>query len=130
MRADYYRYSGQDSSVLSGLQECLEDISGRTNRGEAFIVASKKRAPAKKRVKKKTGSSELSDLEVLQQIQDDIFRKLKEGEYQPKVADLIRVLENKHKLKLKLLGDGKRNFWDLVEQIRREELGGDDEEED
>jgi hypothetical protein len=107
----------------------VEDVSGRENRGEALVVASKKRARAKKGRKKKAGSSELSDLEVLQKIQDDIFRKLKEGEFQPKVADLIRVLENKHKLKLKLLGDGKKNFWDLVEQIRREELGGDDEEE-
>ena len=92
-------------------------------------MASKKRASAKKTKRKKTAApSKLSDLEVLQEIQDDIFSRLKEGDYQPKVADLIRVLENKHKLKLRLKGDGKKNFWDLVEQIRREELEGDEEE--
>ncbi|MBD3216632.1 MAG: hypothetical protein GF310_00055 [candidate division Zixibacteria bacterium] len=92
-------------------------------------MASKKKASAKKtKGNKKAAPSKLSDLEVLQEIQDDIFLRLKEGDYQPKVADLIRVLENKHKLKLRLKGDGKKNFWDLVEQIRREELEGNDEE--
>ena len=91
-------------------------------------MASRKKDSAKNSRKKKALPSELNDLQVLQEIQDDIVDKLRDCEYQPKVADLIRVLENKLKLKLRLLGDGKKNFWDLVEQIRREELGGEDEE--
>lgn len=93
------------------------------------MTAARKRASKKSTIKKSKVKCRQTDLEILQEIQDEIYERLKSGDYQPKVADLIKVLDEKLKLKMRLSDDGKKAFWDLIEQIRSEELGGDDEEE-
>ena len=67
----------------------------------------------------------LSDMEILEELQRDILKKLKRNDYEPKIADLLRVLDSKAKLKLP--ETGKQRFWELIDQIRKEELKNDEE---
>jgi hypothetical protein len=77
---------------------------------------------AKKTAKRKTPAKKnLSDLEILEKLQADILRHLNQSDFQAKVADFLKVLD--YKTKLKLSDSGKKTFWDLIEQIRKEELG-------
>jgi hypothetical protein len=130
LRADNDFLARVFTGKLPGLRQQLENRAGRKNRGEAFpVTAARKKASKKTTRKKSKVKCRQSDLEILQEIQDEIYEKLKSSDYQPRVADLIKVLDEKLKLKMRLSDDGKKAFWDLIEQIRSEELGGDDEEE-
>jgi flagellar motility protein MotE (MotC chaperone) len=130
LRADHDLNGGLFAGYLSGLPQQLENWSGGEDRGEAFpVTAARKKASRKSARKKSKEKCRQSDLEILQEIQDEIYERLKSSDYQPKVADLIKVLDEKLKLRMRLSEDGKKAFWDLIEQIRSEELGGDDEDE-
>jgi len=82
--------------------------------------------------KKKTANRKLSapekesDLETLEKLQADILKRLNENDFQAKVADFLKVLD--FKTKLKLSNPGKKTFWDLIDQIRKEELREEDED--
>ena len=71
-------------------------------------------AKGRKRKKRK------SDLEVLEEIQEKILRELREKEINPKVGDLLKALELK--MKLKLPQAEKEKLWELINQLRKEEL--------
>jgi len=64
-----------------------------------------------------------SDLELLEELQDRIMQELREKEINPKVGDLLKALELK--LKLKLPEDEKTKIWELINQLRKEELSSD-----
>lgn len=85
-------------------------------------MTSKKKTASRK--VKKSPQTLFSDLEILEELQRDILKRLKISECEPKVADLLRVLDSKAKLKLP--ERGKQKFWELIDQIRKEELGGDE----
>ncbi len=70
--------------------------------------------------KKQAQEVDFDDLEMLEELQKEFLQKLRDNDYEPKVADLLRLLDMKTKLKLS--DDGKRKFWELIDQIRREEL--------
>jgi hypothetical protein len=89
-------------------------------------VRAKKKAAGKRSKKRSSQRDSLTDLEILEMIQIEILERLQGEDYQPKVADLLRVLDSKAKLKLS--DPGKKIFWDLIDEIRREELGDDNEE--
>jgi hypothetical protein len=61
-----------------------------------------------------------SDLDLLEELQDRIMQELREKEINPKVGDLLKALELK--LKLKLPQDEKAKIWELINQLRKEEL--------
>ncbi len=61
-----------------------------------------------------------SDLEQLQELQDRMIEELRSKEMNPKVGDLLKTLELK--LKLKLPADEKAKIWELINQLREEEL--------
>jgi hypothetical protein len=61
-----------------------------------------------------------SDLEMLERLQKEIFDKLDLEETKPKVGDLLKALELK--LKLKLPEAEKEKIWELINQLREEEL--------
>ncbi len=61
-----------------------------------------------------------TDLEVLEEIQEKIISELREKEINPKVGDLLKALELK--LKLKLSENQKDKIWELINQLREEEL--------
>jgi hypothetical protein len=66
------------------------------------------------------------DLEVLEEIQDKIIEELRSKEINPKVGDLLKALELK--MKLKLPEEEKQKIWELINQLRREELPSETEE--
>ncbi len=66
-----------------------------------------------------------SDLEVLEEIQDKIIEELRGKEINPKVGDLLKALELK--LKLKLPEEEKQKIWELINQLRKEELSSEAE---
>ena len=77
--------------------------------------------PSKKQsVRKKSKARAKTDLEILQELQEEILEKLRASDYQPRIADFLRVLDFKTKLKLPV--SEKQKFWDLLDQLRREEL--------
>jgi hypothetical protein len=61
-----------------------------------------------------------SDLEVLEELQQKILQELREKEINPKVGDLLKALELK--MKLKLPERDKERIWELINQLRKEEL--------
>jgi hypothetical protein len=67
-----------------------------------------------------------SDLEVLEEIQDKIIEELRSKEINPKVGDLLKALELK--MKLKLPEEEKKKIWELINQLRKEELSSETEE--
>ncbi len=70
--------------------------------------------------KKSRRQTRPNDLEVLEELQDRIMQELREKEINPKVGDLLKALELK--LKLKLPEDEKTKIWELINQLRKEEL--------
>ncbi|MCC6961784.1 MAG: hypothetical protein IT585_00885 [candidate division Zixibacteria bacterium] len=65
-----------------------------------------------------------SDLEVLEEIQAKIVEELRAKEINPRVGDLLKALELK--LKLKLSEQQKEKIWELINQLRAEELPADE----
>ncbi len=78
-------------------------------------------AEAKKKVKAKP-IAELpkTDQELLYEIKKEIWGQIQSGEIKMKVGDLLKVLEIQKKLASDSSAEEK--FWELIEQIRQEEL--------
>lgn len=78
-------------------------------------------AEAKKKIKAKP-IAELpkTDQELLYEIKKEIWGQIQSGEIKMKVGDLLKVLEIQKKLASDSSAEEK--FWELIEQIRQEEL--------
>lgn len=70
--------------------------------------------------KKSNRTATQSDLEMLEKLQKEIFEQLDLANSKPKVGDLLKALELK--LKLKLPEEEKEKIWELINQLREEEL--------
>ncbi len=85
--------------------------------------------PKKKTAKKKTAKTKTevskTDLEILEEIQQKIVEELKGKKINPRVGDLLKALELK--MKLKLPEKEKEKIWELINQIREEELSSEEE---
>ncbi|MBK7091522.1 MAG: hypothetical protein IPH59_07355 [bacterium] len=66
-----------------------------------------------------------NDLEILEEIQAKIVEELRNKEINPRVGDLLKALELK--MKLKLSQDDKEKIWELLNQLRDEELNSDED---
>lgn len=66
-----------------------------------------------------------NDLDILEEIQAKIVEELRNKEIKPRVGDLLKALELK--MKLKLSQDEKEKIWELLNQLRDEELTSDGE---
>ena len=66
-----------------------------------------------------------NDLEILEEIQAKIVEELRNKEINPRVGDLLKALELK--MKLKLSQDDKEKIWELLNQLRDEELSSDED---
>jgi hypothetical protein len=62
-----------------------------------------------------------SDTEMLNFLKDKIVKEIKKGKIPLKVGDLLKILEIQHKLFSDNNAEAK--FWEIIEQIRQEELG-------
>ncbi len=71
--------------------------------------------------------SQSNDLDILEEIQAKIVEELRTKEINPRVADLLKALELK--IKLKLSQNDKEKIWKLINQLRGEELPADDDTE-
>ncbi len=64
-----------------------------------------------------------SEEKFLEELISCVLKKLKSGKYQVKVADAIRAIELKQKIRSKEPKKSKEKiFWELIDQIRKEEL--------
>ena len=70
--------------------------------------------------KKNPKPNQPSDLEVLEEIQQKIVDELRSKKINPRVSDLLKALELK--LKLQLPANEKEKIWELINQLREEEL--------
>ena len=75
---------------------------------------------------KKSAEKGKSDLEILEEIQQKIVEELRKKEINPRVGDLLKALELK--LKLKLSENERAKIWELINQLREEELSSKEEE--
>ncbi len=66
-----------------------------------------------------------TDLDILEEMQAKIVEELRSKEINPRVADLLKALELK--IKLKLSQNDKEKIWKLINQLRGEELSSDDD---
>ena len=78
------------------------------------------RKTARKRSKKRPSDSEMLE-EILLMFHQKIHEQFKDDDFKPKVADFLKVLEMKYKLKL--TGDGKEKILEIIEKLRKAELG-------
>lgn len=60
------------------------------------------------------------DMAILEEILAKIVTELRNNEIKPRVSDLLKALELK--LKMKLTERDKEKLWELINQIRGEEL--------
>ena len=64
-----------------------------------------------------------SEERFLEELIQCVRKKLKSGKYQVKVADAIKAIELKEKIRSKGQKKSKEKvFWELIDQIRKEEL--------
>jgi hypothetical protein len=67
-----------------------------------------------------TNKKEFNDLDILEEIKQKLYNKILNDKSQPKVGDLLKVIEMKNKLSV--AGRGEKKFWEMIDKIRREEL--------
>ncbi len=85
------------------------------------------RIPVAKTRGHKKRQSPSGDLDILEEIQAKIVEELRSKEINPRIADLLKALELK--IKLKLSQNDKEMIWQLINQLRGEELPADDDKE-
>lgn len=62
----------------------------------------------------------IDDLDLLEDLKKRIYNAIIEDEPQPKVGDLLKVIELKRKLSVE--GKGEKKFWEMVNKLRKDEL--------
>ena len=62
----------------------------------------------------------INDLQILEDLIKTIYDAINNKTFQPKVGDLLKVIELKRKLSVE--GKGEKKFWAMVNKIRQEEL--------
>jgi hypothetical protein len=63
---------------------------------------------------------DLSDFEFLQEVQERIGSKLRVKDLEPKLADLLKVIELKYKIKDE--SEKEKVFWQMVDELVNEEM--------
>jgi hypothetical protein len=74
-----------------------------------------------KKTSRKRSRKKPTDSEMLEDLLERIHEHLKGEEFAPKLADFLKVLEMKYKLKL--TDDGKEKILEIIDKVRKEELG-------
>jgi hypothetical protein len=77
-----------------------------------------KRRPVKKIDRNRTAHP--TDADMLDELLELMYEKLKTDDTTPKVADYLKVMELKHKLRI--TNGGRKKLLDLIESVREEEL--------
>jgi hypothetical protein len=74
-----------------------------------------------KRSSKKTKSRQISDLRLLELLINKFIEKLEKNGFEPKVQDALKAIQLKQKLAQ--TSEAEKLFWELLDQLRNEELG-------
>jgi hypothetical protein len=77
--------------------------------------------PKAKRSSKKTKSRQISDLRLLELLINKFIEKLEKNGFEPKVQDALKAIQLKQKLAQ--TSEAEKLFWELLDQLRNEELG-------
>ncbi|KPL02706.1 MAG: hypothetical protein AMJ90_04995 [candidate division Zixibacteria bacterium SM23_73_2] len=75
-------------------------------------------------MKKKTTRKKkkaVSEEDFLEELIKKLLKKLNNKDYKPTVSDAIKAIQLKEKLKR--TSEAEKIFWELIERIRKEELG-------
>jgi hypothetical protein len=84
----------------------------------------KQKKKEKENIEAKQQSKFKSDLEILEKVKNKIVKKIEDGiengNVKLKVGDLLKVIEMQRKISSDTKAEEK--FWEMVEQIRQEEL--------
>ncbi|MBN2227096.1 MAG: hypothetical protein JW763_06995 [candidate division Zixibacteria bacterium] len=67
-------------------------------------------------------TAQMSDLDILQDLRNLLFDAITKNEKQPKVGDLLKVIELKRKLSV--AGKSEQDFWNMIDSLRKRELPG------
>lgn len=73
------------------------------------------------RPSKKTESKQISDLRLLELLINKFIEKLEKNGFEPKVQDALKAIQLKQKLAQ--TSEAEKLFWELLDQLRNEELG-------
>ncbi len=74
-----------------------------------------------KRTSKKGEKGQISDLRVLEMLVNKFIEKLEKNGFVPKVQDALKAIQLKQKLAQ--TSEAEKIFWELIDQLRAEELG-------
>ncbi|HVP36265.1 MAG TPA: hypothetical protein VMT04_04655 [Terriglobales bacterium] len=69
-----------------------------------------------------TGEGNHNEEKFLDEVIAHVSSKLKSGKHQVKVAEALKAIELKEKIKSKGGKSKEKIFWELIDQIRKEEL--------
>ena len=72
------------------------------------------------RVSKKAVSQQISDLRLLELLINKFIEKLEKNGFEPKVQDALKAIQLKQKLAQ--TSEAERIFWELIDQLKKEEL--------
>jgi len=70
---------------------------------------------------KKKKKKKISEEDFLEELIKKLLKKLNSKDYKPTVSDAIKAIQLKEKLKR--TSEAEKIFWELIEKIRKEELG-------
>lgn len=73
-----------------------------------------------KSVSKDTNNRQISDLRLLEMLINKFIEKLEKNGFEPKVQDALKAIQLK--LKLAQSSEAEKIFWELIDQLRKEEL--------
>lgn len=73
------------------------------------------------RVSKKAVSHQISDLRLLELLISKFIEKLEKNGFEPKVQDALKAIQLKQKLAQ--TSEAEKIFWELIDQLKKEELG-------
>ena len=73
------------------------------------------------RVSKKAVSHQISDLRLLELLISKFIEKLEKNGFEPKAQDALKAIQLKQKLAQ--TSEAEKIFWELIDQLKKEELG-------
>jgi hypothetical protein len=73
-----------------------------------------------KSVSKDTNNRQISDLRLLEMLINKFIEKLEKNGFEPKVQDALKAIQLK--LKLAQSSEAEKIFWELIDQLKKEEL--------
>jgi hypothetical protein len=84
-----------------------------------------KRKPKKKSIAKEISNDknnrQISDLRLLDMLINKFLEKLEKNGFEPKVQDALKAIQLK--LKLAQSSEAEKIFWELIDQLKKEEIG-------